>query len=79
MAEVAFDLGTDRSKSFEQFSSLAFDAVVTMGCGDERPWVPAQRRKEWALRDPKHLDDAGYRAVRDDISARVKPFLESLA
>ena len=50
-----------------------------MGCDDERPWVQAQRHEGWALRDPKHLDDAGYRAVRADISARVKSVLESPA
>jgi hypothetical protein len=34
--------------------------------------VPAKRREDWALPDPKHMDDAGYRAVRDEISARVR-------
>ena len=43
-----------------------------MGCGDECPWVPAKRREDWALPDPKHMDDDGYRAVRDDIAARVR-------
>ena len=61
-AEVGYDLGTHRSKSLEGVSGLAFEVVVTMGGGDERPWVPAQRREDWALRDPKHLDDASYLA-----------------
>ena len=49
-----------------------------MGCGDECPWVPAKRREDWALADPKHMDDDGYRVVRDEISARVKALLASL-
>jgi protein-tyrosine-phosphatase len=49
-----------------------------MGCGDACPWVPAKRREDWALPDPKHMDDVAYRAVRDDIAARVRALLASL-
>ena len=49
-----------------------------MGCGDDCPWVPAKRREDWALPDPKHLDDDGYRTVRDEISRRVQALLASL-
>ena len=77
MAELGNDLGDHRSKSLDEIAG-EFDAVVTMGCGDSCPWVPAKRREDWALPDPKHLDDDGYRAVRDEISTRVKKLLESL-
>lgn len=78
MAELGYDLAAHRSKSLQEIDGLEFDAVVTMGCGDSCPWVPAKRREDWALPDPKHLDDAGYRAVRDEISARVKALLAAL-
>lgn len=77
MAEVGYDLTKHASKSLDDIQG-EFDAVVTMGCGDSCPWVPARRREDWALPDPKHMDDAGYRAVRDDISNRVKTLLASL-
>ena len=77
MAELGVDLTTHASKSLDDVDG-EFDAVVTMGCGDSCPWVPARRREDWALVDPKHLDDDGYRAVRDDISARVRALLASL-
>ena len=77
MAELGYDLTTHASKSLDQIDG-EFDAVITMGCGDNCPWVPARRREDWALPDPKHMDDAGYRAVRDEISARVKKLLASL-
>ena len=48
-----------------------------MGCGDACPWVPARRRADWALADPREMDDAGYREVRDDIEARVRALLAS--
>jgi protein-tyrosine-phosphatase len=78
MAELGYDLSTQRSKSLDELANLSFDAVVTMGCGDACPWLPAQRREDWALRDPRDLDDEGYRAVRDDIGARVRALLDSL-
>lgn len=77
MHELGYDLSTHASKSLEQIQG-EFDAVITMGCGDKCPWIPARRREDWGLADPKHMDDEGYRAVRDDISARVKTLLASL-
>ena len=77
MAELGYDLGTHASKSLDEIDG-GFDAVVTMGCGDNCPWVPAKRREDWNLPDPRNMDDAGYRAVRDEISARVKQLLADL-
>ncbi len=77
MAERGYDLATHGSKSLDEVTG-EFDAVVTMGCGDACPWVPARRREDWALSDPRDMDDDGYRAVRDDIEARVKRLLDSL-
>ncbi len=77
MAELGYDLSTHASKSLDDIQG-EFDAVVTMGCGDDCPWVPAKRREDWGLPDPKHMDDDGYRAVRNEISARVKRLLGAL-
>ena len=77
MAELGYDLTQHASKSLDDIDG-EFDAVVTMGCGDACPWVPAKRREDWALPDPRDMGDDGYRAVRDDISHRVKALLETL-
>ena len=77
MQEVGYDLSAHRSKSLADIGG-EFDAVVTMGCGDSCPWVPARIREDWALPDPKHLDDDGYRAVRDEIARRVVALLDAL-
>lgn len=79
MAEVGYDLGAHRSKSLDDIAGLEFDAVVTMGCGDSCPWVPARVREDWALPDPRHMDDDAYRAVRDEIAERVRDLLARLA
>ena len=77
MAELGYDLSTHASKSLADVAG-DFDAVVTMGCGDDCPWVPAKHREDWALPDPKDLGDDGYRAVRDEIGRRVQALLASL-
>ncbi len=78
MAELGYDLAAHGSKSLDEIAGIDFDAVITMGCGDSCPWVPAKRREDWALPDPKHMDDEAYRAVRDDIAARVRRLLAEL-
>lgn len=77
MAERGYDLSGHESKFLAEVSG-EFDAVVTMGCGDNCPWVPARQRLDWALPDPRDMDDDRYRAVRDDIEARVQALLASL-
>ena len=77
MAERGYDLAAHGSKSLDEATG-EFDAVVTMGCGDDCPWVPARIREDWALPDPKHMDDDGYRAVRDEIERRVRALLAAL-
>lgn len=78
MREYDYDLSAHSSKSLEEIAGIDFDAVVTMGCGDSCPWVPAKRRLDWALPDPRDLDADGYRQVRDEIRTRVVGLLESL-
>lgn len=77
MGELGYDLTTHASKSLDDIGG-EFDAVVTMGCGDDCPWIPAKQREDWALPDPKHMEDDAYRAVREEISARVKTLLAGL-
>jgi protein-tyrosine-phosphatase len=77
MAERGYDLSTHRSTSVADVGTEAWDAVVTMGCGDACPWVPARTRADWAVPDPRDLDDAGVRAVRDEIERRVRALLAS--
>ncbi|MFT3670108.1 MAG: arsenate reductase ArsC [Pseudoxanthomonas sp.] len=77
MGELGYDLATHASKSLDEVKG-EFDAVITMGCGDNCPWIPAKRREDWGLPDPRDMDDDGYRAVRDDIGRRVQALLASL-
>ena len=78
MAELGYDLGAHRSEGLDDVPPGPFDAVVTMGCGDACPHVPARRREDWEVRDPKDLPAEEFRAVRDDIRRRVAALLSDL-
>lgn len=77
MAELGIDISGQACRSLDAVRG-EFDAVVTMGCGDACPWVPAKRREDWALRDPAGLSDDAFRAIRDDIRRRVQALLQTL-
>lgn len=79
MKELGYDLSTHDSKSLQEVEQYApFDAVVTMGCGDACPWMPAKQFIDWQIPDPKHMEPAEFNEVRDYISGKVKALLETL-
>jgi protein-tyrosine-phosphatase len=78
MRERGIDLSAHRSKGVGELAGLDFAAVVSMGCGDACPAVPAARRIEWSIPDPKDLPDAEFRAVRDQIDHQVRELLAHL-
>lgn len=79
MKEKGVDLGVHSSKGLTDLPAGKWAAVVTMGCGDACPSLPAERRLDWALPDPKHMPLDEFRKVRDDIEARVKALLSDVA
>ena len=78
MAELGYDLGSHRSKTPADLPEGPYDVVISMGCGDACPTVPAARREDWDVPDPKAMDEDGFRAVRDQIRDRVRALLASL-
>lgn len=79
MHELGYDLSKHDSKSLQEVEKYApFDAVVTMGCGDACPWMPAKRFIDWQIPDPKHMGPVEFNQVRDLISEKVKQLLNEL-
>ena len=79
MKEVGYDLTRHCSKGLADLPAGEFDAVVGMGCGDEGcALVPARRREEWGVPDPREMPPEQYRQVRDLIEQKVKELLASL-
>jgi arsenate reductase len=75
LAEIGMDPAGQRSKGLDELPAQQWDYVVTMGCGDACPAIPARHRLDWALPDPAMLDEQGARRVRDDIIARVRALI----
>jgi arsenate reductase len=78
MAELGYDLTRHGSKSLQEIPQEDYDFVATMGCGDECPLVRAKRREDWAIPDPRHLEPAEFRQVRELIESKVKAILAEL-
>ena len=79
MKELGFDLSKHESKSLKDVEQFApFDAIVTMGCGDACPWMPAKKFIDWEIPDPKNMGPAEFNNVRDLIGDKVKSLLSSV-
>src|SRR4030095_11324448 len=66
MKEMNYDLSLHSSKSIKDVESYApFDVVVTMGCGDACPWMPAKKFVDWLIPDPRDLDVTEFRKIRE--------------
>ena len=77
MQELGYDLSTHHSKSLEEIKAHApFDTVVTMGCGDACPWMPAKQFIDWNIPDPREMEPADFGKVRDLIRDKVGKLLE---
>jgi protein-tyrosine-phosphatase len=79
MKELGYDLSSHHSKSLDEVKEYApFDAVVTMGCGDACPWMPAKKFIDWEIPDPKNMLPDDFNKVRDLIGNKVKELLQTL-
>lgn len=79
MAELGIDLGAHDSKSLDDIPDIAYDWVVTMGCGDDCPAIKARHRDDWPLTDPAALPPERFNEVRDEIAGRVQALLTAIA
>ena len=78
MRELDVDLSDRTPHRLDRDDMEWADVVVTMGCGDECPYIPGKRYVDWDLPDPKGRPVDEVRATRDDISARVRELLTEL-
>jgi arsenate reductase len=77
MREVGIELNAQRPRKLTD--QLARDALllVTMGCGDECPYVPGLQRDDWPLDDPKGKPLEDVRRIRDEVRDRVSRLLDA--
>jgi arsenate reductase (thioredoxin) len=71
MDELGVDLSDHVPQKLTREMAEWADVVVTMGCGDECPYIPGKRYIDWDLPDPKGRPLEEVRAIRDDIAERI--------
>lgn len=75
MREAGIDLGGAVPVKLTDDLARQAQVLVTMGCGDQCPYVPGAKREDWPLDDPKGQPIARVREIRDDIRVRVQAML----
>jgi len=78
MQEAGIDISSQQSKGFDQLPVKEFDYVITLGCQDACPFVPAREHIDWNIEDPKDKDTDFFRKVRDDIADKVKELIKNV-
>jgi arsenate reductase (thioredoxin) len=78
MRELGIDLAAREPKLLTRELAEQADVVVTMGCGDECPYIPGKRYLDWDLEDPQGRPLDEVRATRDEIDRRVRELVEEL-
>ncbi|MFH1460043.1 MAG: arsenate reductase ArsC [Candidatus Omnitrophota bacterium] len=78
MSEIGIDLSNAKSKGFYDLPKNEFDYVVTLGCKDKCPYVPAIKNINWDIPDPKAKDPSFFYAVRDIIKEKVTDLINEI-
>jgi arsenate reductase len=71
MREAGIDISGATPERLTQTVAEQASLLVTMGCGDDCPYVPGLQRDDWPLEDPAGQPLERVRAIRDDIRQRV--------
>jgi arsenate reductase len=77
MAETGIDLSKAQPQKLTTELAQGKQWLVTMGCGDDCPYVPGLKRDDWPLPDPKGQPVERVREIREDIRRRVATFIDA--
>jgi len=78
MREIGIDISGQKSKGFLELPVKEFDYVITLGCQDICPFVPASEHIEWQISDPKDKGIDFFRKVRDEIKSEVEKIIQNV-
>jgi arsenate reductase (thioredoxin) len=77
MHEVGIDLASAKPQKLTLELVQWAQLLITMGCGDDCPFVPALRRDDWPLSDPKGKSLTTVRSIREEVRERVQALVDS--
>lgn len=72
MREVGIDLSMAIPQRLTPELAEGAEMLITMGCGEECPFVPGVELEDWPLPDPKGKTIEDARALRDEIAKRIE-------
>ena len=75
MNEVGIELGDAAPQRLTAELAAGSRHLVTMGCGDQCPYVPGARVQDWPLEDPRGKPAERVREIRDDVRRRVEALI----
>jgi arsenate reductase (thioredoxin) len=78
MQELGIDLTGRTPRLLTRDLAEQADVVITMGCGDECPFIPGKRYIDWELPDPSGQSIDAVRSIRDEIAKRVTALIDEL-
>jgi arsenate reductase (thioredoxin) len=78
MHEVGIELSDKVPRKLTDDLARQADVVVTMGCGDQCPFIPGKRYLDWDLEDPKGRRVEEVRVTRNEIARRVEQLVSEL-
>jgi arsenate reductase len=78
MNEIGIDLAGRTPRLLTRELAEQADVVITMGCGDECPYIPGKRYIDWDMEDPAGHPASRVREIRDEISCRVRGLIDQL-
>ena len=76
MREVGIDLSDAKPQKLTAELARNAQMLITMGCGDDCPYVPGLIRDDWPLPDPKGQGIEAVRQTRDEIKRRISLLVE---
>lgn len=76
--ELGLDTSQERPKVLTHETVATSDVAITLGCGEECPYVPGVKYIDWPVADPGGQDQATVRAIIADIDARVRSLLSEI-
>lgn len=78
MQDVGYNLNQHQSTSLDDIPDIEYDLAITMGCGDECPYVIAKQRQAWDIPDPKNMNSEGFIQVREMIKQNILSLIHDL-
>ena len=78
LESLGLDTSHEEPKALTRDMIASSDLAITLGCGEECPYVPGVRYVDWPVDDPKGQDDATVRRIVAELDQRVRALLVEL-